>query len=449
MIEKICGFIKKYDMLHSGDTILCGLSGGADSTALLLSLFDISEKFGFSVEAVHVNHCLRGTESDRDQQFCSDLCQRLGIPFTAFSCDVKGFAEKNSLSCEEAARKLRYDIFKSCSDGKKIATAHNADDNLETMLLNLIRGTGIKGIAGIPPVRDNIIRPLLTVSRQEIEEFLAFKGQDFVTDSTNLSDDYTRNKLRHNIIPLMRELNPSLTSTSARTAEVLRSENRFIEAETDIAMEKCLKNGIFYGLDKYGCLIRKRCISRLLSENDISLSAKRLDDCDNILVNGGKLNLSGDLYFISDKISASIKTIAPDPLPFESEKELIIGENRIFPHSSLFCELMKCENLEKIDFVHKNLTSYLLDYDKIIGRTVVRSRKFGDRIQLKGRNFSSSVKKLINEKVPAGIRSELHFIEDEMGTIFGEFIGVAQRVAPDENSSRLLKITVERKDWSV
>ena len=207
MIDKIFRHIKDNKLLSDGDTVVCGLSGGADSVGLLLALYELREKLGINVEALHVNHCLRGEESDRDEEFCCQLCSRLGIPFSAFRVDVKSYAKEHSLSDEEAARKLRYGVFEANSQGKKIATAHNANDNLETVILNLARGSALKGMAGIPVRRNNIIRPLLTVSREEIEAFLSERGQEFVTDSTNLSDDYTRNKIRHKIIPLMNELN--------------------------------------------------------------------------------------------------------------------------------------------------------------------------------------------------------------------------------------------------
>lgn len=444
MLNKIRFIAEKYNMLKEGDTVVCGLSGGADSVCLLLSLRELSAELGINVEAIHVNHCLRGDESDRDEQFCRDLCGRLGLKFTAVSCDVKSYSEKNSLSCEEAARLLRYGIFGEYTQGKKLATAHNADDNLETMLLNLIRGTGLKGIAGIPPVRGNIIRPMLNVSRYEIEEYLKKNGQSYVTDSTNLTDDYTRNKLRHNIIPIMKEINGSLIETSVRTAGVLRSENELIESEVDEAMEKCLKNGVFMGLSEYSEVVVRRCISRFLSERNFPISAKRLEECGNIAVNGGKLNISCNTYFVSDGMTVQLKEIIP-PTEDIISKELQLGENRLFPQAKLICEIVNCENWKKNRFVHKKLTIYLLDYDKIIGRTVVRNRKFGDKIRLEGRSFTSSVKKLINQTVPVSMRSTLHFIEDEEGTIFGEMIGIADRVAPDENTSRLLSITVERE----
>ncbi|MDE7226195.1 MAG: tRNA lysidine(34) synthetase TilS, partial [Ruminococcus sp.] len=261
MIEKIHAFIEKYDMINSGDTVICGLSGGADSVCLLLSLLRLSEDMGFSVEAVHVNHCLRGEESDRDENFCRQLCLMLNVLFTAVSCDVGSHAESESISLEQAARDMRYQALQRIADGKKIATAHNADDNIETILLNLVRGSGIKGLSGIPPVRGNIIRPLLTISRNEIEEYLSSENQDYVTDSTNLTDDYTRNKIRHNVIPVLKTINSSLADTTARTAEVLRSENDFIESETNSAYKKCLRGNSLHGIAKFPEVIRRRCIA--------------------------------------------------------------------------------------------------------------------------------------------------------------------------------------------
>ena len=444
MLNKILDFTKEYDMFRSGDTVVCGLSGGADSVCLLLSMLRLKDKLGINVEALHVNHCLRGSESDRDEEFCRQLCKRLEVPFTAESCDVNGYAAENALSTEEAARKLRYGIFQRNTAGKKLATAHNADDNLETMILNLIRGTALKGLAGIPTVRGNIVRPLLAVSRAEIEAFLASEGQDFVTDSTNLSDDYTRNKIRHQIIPMMKELNSSVTATSVRSAEGLRSENRLIEQLTDSAEQECLSGKTFTGLSDYDEVIRRRCISRLLTANELPVSHERLSMCDHILVSKGKLNLSGNIYFVSDGNTAGLQTISPK----QEEKLLSVplreGDNSIFDGIYLNCSIIDAESFSKKDFVNKKLTFYIMDYDKIKGSTVVRNRKFGDRIQLCGRNFTSSVKKSINEKVPCQERPFLHFIEDEEGTIFAEKLGIADRVKPDKNSGRLLIITVRR-----
>ncbi|MBO7474585.1 MAG: tRNA lysidine(34) synthetase TilS [Ruminococcus sp.] len=443
MLDKVYSFIQKYDMLKSGDTVVCGLSGGADSVALLLALFSLKDRLGIQVEALHVNHCLRGAESDRDEHFCRELCKRKAIVFNAVSCDVSGYAVKNSLSVEEAARKLRYSVFKEYTAHKKIATAHNANDALETAILNLARGTGIKGIASIPPVRDNIVRPLLGVTRAEIEEFLVKEGQDYVTDSTNLSDDYTRNKIRHKIVPLLGELNSSVIETSINSLNTLRDENAFIESVANDAYSSCLKGKKLLDLGKYAPVIRKRLIARLLSENGLPYSHKRLEEADSIALNGGKLNISSQIYLLGTDGSIELIKIVPDNDNLIS-KPLIIGENRIYAGCILFCEIIQCDDLKKIETVNKNSTFYLLDYDKIRGRTVVRSRKFGDRIKLRGRDFTSSIKKMINEKIPAEKRRTLHFIEDEEGTVFAEMIGIADRAAPDENTVHFLKVCIKR-----
>lgn len=445
MTDKIFSFIKKYNMINQGDTVICGLSGGADSVCLLVVLAEISRSAGFSVKALHVNHCLRGEEADRDENFCRELCRKLNIPFTAVSCNVKAFAEENGLSTEEAARKLRYGIFAENSRGAKIATAHNANDNLETIIFNLTRGSALKGLAGIPPVRDNIIRPLLAASRQEIEEHLRNIGQDYVTDSTNLADDYTRNKIRHQVLPVLAGINPSLIETSVNSIDAVRSENAMIEEQTEKALSECRNGNILCNLNNFHEVVRKRCIARLLTENSLSYSHERLSKADRILTDGGKLNISGDIFFVSDGCTAELKKIPPEKNPELLSAELRTGENMIFSDKILSCEIIECEDLRKIYSVHKKLTFYMLDYDKIIGRVILRNRRYGDRIQLQGRNFTSSVKKLINEKIPAGERDTLHFLEDENGTIFAEKLGVAQRVAPDGSTVKFMKISVANK----
>lgn len=445
MINKIFSFVKQHNMINKGDTVICGLSGGADSVCLLLVLHEISSEIGFKVNALHVNHCLRGNESDRDENFCRELCSELDIPFKAVSCNVTAFAEEKQLSVEEAARIIRYRIFSENSAGSKIATAHNANDNLETIIFNLARGSALKGISGIPPVRENIIRPLLSVSRQEIENYLNTLNQCYVTDSTNLSDDYTRNKIRHQVLPVLCGINPSLIETSVNSAETLRKENSLIDEITQQALSSCMAGNRLHGLENFNEVIRRRCIASLLTENSLPYSHNRLTDTDNILINGGKINISGDIFFISDGHNAELKKIPPVSEPEFISAELKTGENSIFPDKIFSCDIILCDDLQKICGVHKKLTFYLLDYDKIVGRVILRNRRFGDKIRLHGKNFTSSVKKLINAKVPVNERKELHFLEDENGTVFAEKLGIAERVAPDNKTVRFLKISIRNK----
>ena len=218
MVEQVKQTIAAYDMLRSGEPVLVALSGGADSVALLHAL----RALGYPVQAFHLNHCLRGAESDRDEAFCRALCVRLGVELTVERVDVAAAAREQGNGVEETARRMRYARLQDAAQGMKIATAHTADDNLETVLFHLVRGTGPKGLAGIPPVRGRIIRPMLRVERMQIEEYLASIGQDYVTDSTNADDAYTRNRIRHTVVPALREIQPSAAQAAARLGDLLR-----------------------------------------------------------------------------------------------------------------------------------------------------------------------------------------------------------------------------------
>lgn len=215
-------------MIEKGDTVVAALSGGADSVSLLHALTELSGELGITVSACHVNHHLRGAESDADMHFCEEFCKRLGVELRILEADVASMQQKHE-SLEECARRVRYDFFAEVSDGKKLATAHNSNDCAETVLLNLMRGTGLKGLCGVPPVRGNIIRPLIFCTREEVEEYCQSRGLSWVTDKTNLSTDYTRNKIRHIILPEMLKINGSLFSTMNRMEQSLRDDSDFLD----------------------------------------------------------------------------------------------------------------------------------------------------------------------------------------------------------------------------
>jgi tRNA(Ile)-lysidine synthase len=241
---KITEFAEKYDMFPREGTVLCALSGGRDSMCLLHILLELAPEYGFSVACAHYNHRLRGGESDRDARFVKEYCARLGIPVYVGSGDVNAFSREKGLSVEEAARELRYAFLEQTADeigATKIATAHNAEDNAETVLLNLIRGSGLSGLGGIPPVRGRIIRPLLKTTRAEIESYLEEKGIPHVEDSTNAKDDYSRNRLRHGVLPVLRELNPAFVQNVSRTADLLREDEEFIAGQARDFIQKNLR----------------------------------------------------------------------------------------------------------------------------------------------------------------------------------------------------------------
>ena len=220
MWSKVKRYIEKYKLLNTNELYLVALSGGADSVALLLLL----KNAGFNVHAAHCNFHLRGDESDRDEAFCVELCQRLGVELHRAHFDTREYAELHKVSIEMAARELRYKWFEQLRQdigAAGICVAHHRDDSVETVLLNLVRGTGLRGLTGIQPRNGSILRPLLCVSRAEIEAFLAEKGQKYVTDSTNLEADVQRNIIRLEVLPLLRKLNPAVAENIQRTAENL------------------------------------------------------------------------------------------------------------------------------------------------------------------------------------------------------------------------------------
>lgn len=232
MLSKVKDYIKKHKLLSLSNLYIVALSGGADSVALLLLL----DEMGYKVHALHCNFHLRGEESDRDERFCEDLCLKKNIPFHRIHFDTLMYAETHKMSVEMAARELRYRYFEQMRKdigAEGICVAHHQDDTVETVLLNLVRGTGLRGLTGIQPRNGAILRPLLCVTRTEIEAYLATKQQDYVTDSTNLETDFVRNKIRLQVVPLLRQLNPAVSENIVRTAEHLTEAQKVLDAVVD------------------------------------------------------------------------------------------------------------------------------------------------------------------------------------------------------------------------
>lgn len=262
-IKKIQDFIRKNQLLRPAGKYLVALSGGADSVALLLTLHEL----GYQTEACHCNFHLRGEESDRDERFCVHLCQQLGIPLHRIHFETHTYAELHKESIELAARNLRYNYFEQLRkdvDADGICVAHHQDDSVETVLINLIRGTGLQGLTGISPKNGFILRPLLCIDRKAILEFLAERNQEYVTDSTNLVDDVVRNKIRLNILPMLKEINPAVCNNIAATARYVEGavktlDSYFAESRNSkiISKDWVLSQGsseyaLYYALSPFG-----------------------------------------------------------------------------------------------------------------------------------------------------------------------------------------------------
>lgn len=291
-LDSVKSAIADYNMLSAGDEVVVALSGGADSVSLLHSLCKLAEELAITVSACHVNHGLRGEESDADMEFCRRLCGELSVPLEILDTEVRSFQKKHE-SIEETARRVRYDFFARVSAGKKLATAHNSNDSAETVLLNMMRGTGLKGLCGIPPVRENIIRPLIYCTREEVECYCADAGLTYVTDKTNLSTDYTRNKVRHIILPEIMKINGSFMETSARMQRNLREDSDFLERLAQQAMESAATDGGYRAeiISAQERPVRTRIIRRILMEGGVEPSALRINMSEEIILAGkGKIN---------------------------------------------------------------------------------------------------------------------------------------------------------------
>lgn len=439
-IGKIKNFIEKYDMISKGDTVCCALSGGADSTALLLALKELSGELSFSLKAVHINHMLRGKESDRDETFCISLCKKFRISLKVFRQDAAEFSRKRKMSVETGAREMRYKIFGELSESgfaAKIATAHNLSDNAETVIFRLARGTGLKGLCGIPPVRENFIRPLLNCSRKEIEDFLAEKGESFVTDSTNLSDNYARNRIRHNILPELSALHGGFPENITSMTLSLSEDEDFLSKEAEKFADA--------DLTKLHPALRKRVIINFLVSNNISVNAARVQEIDRAVMRAYETETSVSCDGNRVVSSSRGKLYIKEDLPAETINSLKIEKDGIYPFSSdriVIISKVIDENINNISVVNKNLTTYVLDCDKIQGGVFLRNRLRSDRIKPVGSDKTRELRKILQERLPKEKRSVSAVLADKDGVFWSECAGIAERVRPDKNTKNFLIIQV-------
>ncbi|MBQ4283093.1 MAG: tRNA lysidine(34) synthetase TilS, partial [Lachnospira sp.] len=247
MIDKITQYIKQYNMLEECERIVVGLSGGADSVCLLHVLHSVIEQSAYDIRlmAVHVNHGIRGEEAARDEEFAKTFCDNLGVDYVSERVNIPKLAKDGCMSEEEAGREVRYTVFAKYAGVRgKIAVAHHMDDQAETVLMNIFRGSGLKGVSGMAPVRGNIIRPLLCVTRQDIEDYIAHQGLSYVTDSTNSENVYTRNRVRNELIPYVKQnFNPEIVKHLASLAEEISQCDSLVLQCAKTCMERCVTSG--------------------------------------------------------------------------------------------------------------------------------------------------------------------------------------------------------------
>lgn len=310
---------------------MCAVSGGRDSMALLHLLSSLAEDVGFQVAAGHFNHQLRDT-AGRDEDFVREWCRKHGIPFACGRGDVRGFAKREGLSIEDAARVLRYEFLENAAadlGADRIAAAHHREDNAETLLLHLIRGAGLQGLSGIPPVRGKIVRPLLNASRDEINAYIERYALPFVEDESNQDTAYTRNRLRLEVLPLLEEMAPGCGGRISRTAGLLREENQHIQSEADELLPAVKDSTISLPvplLEEKDIVLKRRLVRGMALRLGGSLNLRQTDAVLNLKSNGF-LDLPGGLCAVRTRQDLTLKLQSPPPSPLDLHEGVQIWGN--------------------------------------------------------------------------------------------------------------------------
>lgn len=441
MRNTLLSCVHEYEMLKKGDRVTVGFSGGADSCCLLHLLFSLQNELDISVSALHVHHGIRGAEADRDAAFCEAFCKTYGIPFQTVYVDVPQAAAQTGESTETCARRLRYVALQAAAgETGKIATAHTADDNAETVLWNLTRGTGLAGLCGIPPVRGNIVRPLLFCTRREVETYCAENGLNFVTDSTNFSPDYTRNRIRHEVLPVFTDLNPAFLETVTRMCSNLRVENDFAEMLCDNLLQSTDTNAIPLDLlNNQPKALARRALKRVLQEKAGSdITAAHIDAVYALLSKNGSADLPNGVTVRSRNgvLEFPTKTSAE---PFERPCPM-----KDFPTSVPFAggriEIQKYAQKD-LQNLHKDLLANAVDCVKI-SNAVFRSRHAGDRFTHGKRAVTKSVKKWLNELgIPPEQRNAVPLLATDNEILWFAGCGASRSAKPTENTKEFLVLT--------
>jgi len=409
MENKIKSAIKKWNMIDAGDTVVAALSGGADSCALLNFLHSVKDEYKINILAAHLNHGLRGGESDADELFCVRMCSAYGVPCAVLRADARAEAKKRRMSLEEAGRALRYEFFEKTANNigaDKIAVAHNKNDNAETILLNLIRGAGPGGIAGIPPVRGNIVRPLIDCPRDEIEAYCAQNNIKYRTDSSNASVLYTRNKIRNALIPRILEINPSGVDAIVNCGALILENERYMDGLATNAFGVCSGPGGWIDIKKlsmYNEAIVKRVLRAAYGQTGGSMKNLTHLHVEALIKlmsgpSGKTIDLPGGAEARKD-YSRLIFTLKKK----NSEK------TKDFCYNLIYNEPVYVNELGIIAYLtHEAPPTDMSERFNVSGGVTFRSRRPGDRIYFKSINGHKKIKDFFNEKkIPAHTRSQI------------------------------------------
>lgn len=440
LAEKVFRYTEENALFRAPATVLLGLSGGADSVALLHLLCHWPAA-GLRVVAVHIHHGIRGREAARDEQFVRAQCAACGVPLYVVRADVPAIAAAEHMGLEEAGRQVRYAVFarlQQQTGAAAVLTAHTASDQVETVLLHLLRGCGTAGLCGIPARRGAVVRPLLGSTREEIEAYCAAQGVAYITDSTNADPRYTRNAVRHRVLPLLRQINPAADAAllrlsaaaaqdeaclSAQAQQALAQaggaeENAYAAARLEALPPAVFARAVRLALERVGCRsAEQRHIAALRTVLQAGHGCVQVPGGFALRVHAGRLLVE-----------------QPAALPFPPPAELPVTRLP-FP-----VELPICPGrLELEENVHKMFFKYTIDYDKIQSSLRIRCRLPGDRLHPAGRGVGKSVKALMNEQhIPPASRAAYPLLCDAQGIVLIPGIACDERVKPDAYTKHFL-----------
>lgn len=425
MNNKVLKTVKKYNMLSKGDRVLIGVSGGADSIALLEFFVSVKEKYDLDICVAHIEHGIRGEDSVNDAVFVENYCKKLGVSFYLKTIDAPNLAKKAKMGVEEYSRMARYDFFNTI-ECDKIATAHNLTDNIETLLFRLARGTGLKGACSIPAVRGKIIRPFIEVSSGEIRKWCNDNNIPYRVDCTNSDSAYSRNLIRLEILPLFEKLNANYQDNIENFISDVNEDYAFIDDYVKSIYPKIVKNNEIDlpKLNELDLSVKKRILIMFFDENGYSLNRIHLQSVIDITLKSGKTQIKENIFAISAK-----------------------GKIRLAKFNDLN---KKDEFVTKIlnidEFKDKNIDFYC-DCDKIVGNIIIRAKQAGDRIKPAGRNVSKTLKKLFNESAyPIEKRDKKIVVCDDFGIVGVIGLCADERVKVDCNTAKILTIKLPSED---
>lgn len=468
--------IKKWNMIEPNDRIIVGVSGGADSVALLLLLKALCQEIEFSLEAVHVEHGIRGEESQSDESFVKHLCNQLQVPLQSFSVNVPEYAKQTGLGLEEAARKKRYEIFEKIAKEKnaKIALAHHMEDNAETILFQMARGSFLSGLCGMQPVRKDMsgvtyIRPLLSVHREELENYLDGYQQGYCVDSTNSDLEYSRNYIRKVILPQLTKVNSKAVSHMNESASHLSDVRDFMEKEVEKAWTQLASVGsdLVLDVEKLKALhvvLQKEIVYKaigIMSGGKKDISSVHVEQIMSLFDNQSGKEVSLPNHLIAIKENTTIRLFFPDKCMDKIEEEDVIDIKEevlkeLLNKKEVFCiPLGKDKGIFKLSVFKKNFSAgeiprktytKWMDYDRIIKGFCIRTRRSGDYLICDDLGHRKKLKQyFVDEKIPVTKRDEVFILAQEDVVLWIVGGRLSEHVKVTEKTKTILEITYEEE----